>query len=329
MTNLPAGFGLTIPQRGVEFGLLTPQQLLSMGAAADETTSLDSIWVGDSLTAKPRLEAVALLGGLAAVTNRVVLGVGCMSSFPVRDPLVFAYQWGSLDVMSAGRTLLAVCTGIGGEVSEDEGRHWGLKENKERAPRMAENIEICRRLWTGEEASFEGKYTSFERLQLQPKPVQDPCPIWITANPGPRFAEQALRRVAKLADGWMGANLMPGMFENQWGMLRGYLDEAGQDPGSFPTFAYHNLHVNDDREQALEESQRFLNAYYGPIFSPEMVEAWTAAGSVNECAEALRRLVDGGAKGITVRLTSYDQEGQFKRYVEEVLPALAEAPVAS
>src|SRR6185437_4961021 len=105
MTSSAIRFGLTIPQRGCELGIFDIEQLLAMGARADETPSLQSIWVGDSLTAKPRLDSITLLGALAGITRRVTLGVACMASFPVRDPLVFAYQWASLDRISGGRTL--------------------------------------------------------------------------------------------------------------------------------------------------------------------------------------------------------------------------------
>src|SRR5437870_12107479 len=95
-----------------------------------------SLWVGDSLFAKPRPDSLSLLGGLAVATRRVTLGVGCMASFPVRDPLVFAYQWATLDLMSAGRMLLAACTGlVAGGASAREGVHWGVTD-RERATRL-------------------------------------------------------------------------------------------------------------------------------------------------------------------------------------------------
>src|SRR5437870_12070258 len=100
-----------------------------------------SLWVGDSLFAKPRPDALTLLGGLTAATRRVTLGVACMASFPVRDPLVFAYQWANLDLMSGGRMLLAACTGIIPGLSPHEGEQWGVTD-RERGGRLVENNEI-------------------------------------------------------------------------------------------------------------------------------------------------------------------------------------------
>ena len=107
-----SGFGLTLPQRGVFFGVTTVAEMLELAGRADANPLFGSVWVGDSLGAKPRPDSIALLGALAATTRRVRLGVGCMASFPVRDPLVFAYQWATLDLISNGRMLLAACTGL-------------------------------------------------------------------------------------------------------------------------------------------------------------------------------------------------------------------------
>src|SRR6266568_4806874 len=82
--------------------------------------------------------------------------VDCMASFPVRDPVIFAYQWATLDLLSAGRMLLAACTGIvAGGASAREGALWGVAD-RERAARLAENIDICRRLWSEDDVTFSG-----------------------------------------------------------------------------------------------------------------------------------------------------------------------------
>ena len=76
-----------------------------------ESAGWDSLWVGDSIFAKPRLDAIALLGALAARTKRVRLGPACFASTPLRHALILAYQWASLDFMSGGRTVFVACQG--------------------------------------------------------------------------------------------------------------------------------------------------------------------------------------------------------------------------
>jgi alkanesulfonate monooxygenase SsuD/methylene tetrahydromethanopterin reductase-like flavin-dependent oxidoreductase (luciferase family) len=320
-------FGFTLPQRGVFFGVTTVAEMLALAAKADANPLFGSVWVGDSLGAKPRPDSIALLGALAAATTRVKLGAGCMASFPVRDPLVFAYQWATLDLVSNGRMLLAACTGlVAGGASAREGANFGVAD-RERADRLVENVEICRKLWSEERVTYKGRFRSFENVTLEPRPVQQPCPIWIASNPRPPLAgarlERALHRVAHIADGWMTTRLTLGLARSNWTGIAAALTREGRDPATFPTMAYHNVNVNPDRAAALEESKRFLDAYYGPVFTPQMVEAWTAAGTPEQCVEHLRGLRAEGMKSVALRITGWRQAEQFERLVGEVLPRLA------
>jgi alkanesulfonate monooxygenase SsuD/methylene tetrahydromethanopterin reductase-like flavin-dependent oxidoreductase (luciferase family) len=223
--------------------------------------------------------------------------------------------------------LLAACTGlVAGGASAREGALWGVSD-RERADRLVENVAICRRLWTEEHVSYKGRFRSFEDVTLSPRPVQQPCPIWIASNPRPPLAgpalERALRRVAQLADGWMTTRLGLGFARNNWTLIERYLEDEGRDADAFPTMAYHNVNLNPDRQAALEESRRFLDAYYGPVFTPAMVEAWTAAGTAEQCAEHLHGLFAEGPKTVTLRITSWRQAEQFERLVGDLLPRLA------
>ncbi|HZR41613.1 MAG TPA: LLM class flavin-dependent oxidoreductase, partial [Ktedonobacteraceae bacterium] len=96
MTHHKTQFGLTLPNRGVVTGATTVEEMLALAEKAEET-GWDSVWVGDSIFAKPRLDALVLLGALAARTKRVKLGPACFASTPLRDALLLAYQWISLD----------------------------------------------------------------------------------------------------------------------------------------------------------------------------------------------------------------------------------------
>lgn len=313
-----APFGFTVPQRGMFFGVLDPPEMVRYAAEADRCGAFGSVWVGDSLLAKPRPESIGLLSAFAGVTEHVALGVGCMASFPVRDPLVFAYQWATLDNISSGRALLAVCTGIvkPESASDREGAPWGVTD-RDRAARMDEFVDVCRQLWREDEVSFHGRFCSYDDVTLLPRPVQDPLPVFFASNPAPGpLAERSLRRVARKADGWMSSR----GFAGNWKLLRDYLVEAGRDPETFPTVAYHNVNIKATRAEALDEGARFLAEYYGPVFTDELVASWTAAGTPEQCADDIRALMAAGAKHVTLRITSWDQRGQFRRLVEEVLP---------
>jgi alkanesulfonate monooxygenase SsuD/methylene tetrahydromethanopterin reductase-like flavin-dependent oxidoreductase (luciferase family) len=152
-------------------------------------------------------------------------------------------------------------------------------------------------------------------------PVRRPCPIWIAANPPPgRFFERSVERVAAKADGWMTSQVFPGMIAAFWQRLTQRLQDHGRDPATFPTIEYHNINIGSDRAACLEESKRFLDAYYGPVFSPSMVEAWTAAGTPEQCVAHLEGLFASGIERVTLRATAWDQKAQYRRMVDDVLP---------
>jgi len=327
-------FGLILANRAVVLGAIKARELLDLGGAAERAGVFDTLWVGDSLLAKPRLESVALLSALAGVTRRVRLAVGCMATFVHRHPVLFAQQWASLDVLSEGRAWLAVCLGGPNEQSAAqalEHRVMGVQAS-ERVERLEEGIAVLRALFGQPQASHAGRFHRFDGVALQPRPVQDPLPIWIASNPtgltwkggasAPEtIVERSFRRVARLADGWMTNKLSPSEFAEQFGRVRAMAKEEGRDPASLGSALYHNINVNADRQAALEESKKFLDAYYTANFSAKFVEQWTVAGGPKECVAQLRAYFDAGLGHMALRLTSWNQHGQFTRFVNEIAPA--------
>ena len=171
---------------------------------------------------------------------------------------------------------------------------------------------------------FDGKFHQYRDVQIQPATVQDPCPIWIAANPAPgKYWDRSMRRVARLADGVQTCALGPGYLKMVAESIRPMLSEYGKSAGSYPISAYHNANIGDDADECREESKRFLDAYYGPVFSTDQVKPWVAAGTPGQVIDHLRDLIEQGASHITIRLTSFDQDTQFRRLTEEVLPALS------
>lgn len=327
-------FGLILANRAVVLGALKARDLLQLATAAEPVGVLDTLWVGDSLLAKPRLESVTLLAALAGVTKRVRLGVGCMATFVHRHPVLFAQQWASLDVLSDGRAWLAVCLGGPNEQSAAQALEHGVMgvQASERVARLEEGIVILRKLFGDAKASHAGTFYQFESVALQPRPVQEPVPIWIASNPtgltwkggasaSEAVVERSFRRVARYADGWMTNKLSPGEFREQFGRVRAMAREEGRDPAALGSALYHNLNVNEDRQAALEESKKFLDAYYTANFSPKFVEQWTVAGPPEACVAQLRAYFDAGLGHMALRLASWDQQGQFSRFVNEVAPA--------
>jgi alkanesulfonate monooxygenase SsuD/methylene tetrahydromethanopterin reductase-like flavin-dependent oxidoreductase (luciferase family) len=322
--------GLTLPNRGVLFGVTTPAQMLEMAEVADRS-GMASVWVGDSLLAKPRMEAITLLAGVAARTKKVRLGPACMASFSLRDPVLLAYQWASLDLLAEGRSVLVVCTGIvtqeGGKV---EGALYDVKP-KDRTERMVEWMTLIKRLWTEDNVTFEGKHYRCANVTIEPKPAAKPRPpIWLATNTPAQnkdLVERVHRRVAKHADGWETSNWQ--LDDIRWRVddIRSKVREAGRDPASFEIHIYHNININEDQTKAQSESKKFLDLYYTADFAQPFVNGWTATGSPDECVEQLVGYAELGATEVTLRCTAWDQMGQLRRLIDEVMPRLDKAGV--
>jgi alkanesulfonate monooxygenase SsuD/methylene tetrahydromethanopterin reductase-like flavin-dependent oxidoreductase (luciferase family) len=314
-----------LPNRGVLYGVTTAAEMLEMAEIADKSGAFNSVWVGDSLLGKPRMESITLLSGIAARTERVRIGPACMASFPVRDPVLLAYQWASLDLLSEGRTVLIACTGIvEQEGARIEGELYGATSGLDRVQRLIEWITLLKLLWTEDNVTFEGKHYQCENISIDPKPAAQPRPpIWIANNARGdwELVSRTLRRAVNHADGWETTVSDREELTKRYNYVREYAESQGRDWDTFDTHIYYNINVNEDKQAALEESKKFLDIYYVPqVFSMDLVERWTATGSPEECAERLRMFKEIGIDEVAVRVTGWDQKGQLDRVINEVLP---------
>jgi alkanesulfonate monooxygenase SsuD/methylene tetrahydromethanopterin reductase-like flavin-dependent oxidoreductase (luciferase family) len=322
-------FGITLSNRGVLVGVCSARDLLTLADAVEAEPAFDSIWCGDALFVNRRLDALTLLSAVAGRTERVLLGPACMGSFALRNPLVFAYEWASLDVLSNGRTRLVACAGGGaGPLWEAETAALGIAP-QDRRKRMVENIHVLRHLWTRDGAPFEGQFVKFSNVTLEPKPIQNPCPIWLATNAerlskGQADAggsELALTRVGKIADGWMTHSVSPEGFRRSWDFILGVGREQGRDMSGFDNVLYHHINVNDDKDAALADSKKFLDLYYGADYSRERLEAWLTYGPPRDCIAQLQAFRDCGCRRITFRISTMGEPlAQLRRVVEQVLP---------
>lgn len=328
MNGRSARLGLVLHNRGVVTGNTTTDELLELGEQADRA-GWGSVWVGDSILAKPRVESIVLLSAMAARTRHVRLGPACMASTPLREPLLLAHQWASLDVLSGGRMVFAACQGQPGDTSgefEKEFATFGVAKEARRS-RMEEVVDIIRLTSTKEHASYQGQHFRFDDITVMPRPVQRPLPILMVASPDlakMRNAETAFRRVVKFGDGWMTTIPSPENIRQSMQFLKQYAEEAGRPLGpKFEVCLYHSIHVDDDEAAALTGAKQYMRDYYGSSFSDEYVRGRVALGSPQACVARLKSFLDAGVNSIALRLADTDQRRQFERVSEKVLPALA------
>src|SRR3990170_123965 len=188
-------FGVLLPTRGaVMSGRRERGPMLAMAERA-EAAGLDSVWIGDSLIARPRHEPLTLLAAVAARTRRVRLGTGVLLP-ALRNPVVLAHVVGTLDRVAEGRAILGVGIAADTPAIRKEFAAAGVPWDR-RVGRFLETLEICRALWSRDNVSFTGKHFTLENVTMEPKPHRaGGPPIWIGGS-GP----SALRDAPKF-DAW-------------------------------------------------------------------------------------------------------------------------------
>jgi alkanesulfonate monooxygenase SsuD/methylene tetrahydromethanopterin reductase-like flavin-dependent oxidoreductase (luciferase family) len=163
----------------------------------------------------------------------------------VRGPVPLAKALAAIDRLSGGRMLVTLGPGS----SEQDFASVGI-DFEERWARLDESIGALRALWGSDGPPFVGRFYSSEGIRLDPPPIQSGGPpIWV----GSWGSAAGLRRVARLADGWLASayNTTPTDFGEAWLSLRAQLSSYGKDPETFPNaLATMWFHITDDRNEA-------------------------------------------------------------------------------
>jgi len=169
----------------------------------------------------PFHETFTTMAFIAAVTKTIKLCSGVLI-LPQRQAGLVAKQAAQVDVLTEGRLRLGL--GIGWNTVEFEGLGMDFKN---RARRFEEQIDLMRKLWCETSMSYQGRYHTINSAAICPLPVQRPIPIWIGGS-----AEAALRRTARLADGYFPQRPLDGGWPATLERMRGWAEEAGRDPAA-------------------------------------------------------------------------------------------------
>jgi probable F420-dependent oxidoreductase len=179
-------------------------------------------------------ETFVTLGFLAAVTKTIGLSTGILIA-PQRQTGVIAKQAAEVDILSGGRLRLGIGVGWNHVEYAALGVDW-----KTRGARQAEQVEVLRRLWSGELVSFTGRFHNLQDVSIVPPPVQRPIPIWFGGS-----SDAVIRRAARLGDGWMPILAPDTQAEQKLGLLRNELTSSGRDPDKFGIEAWLRMHSAD------------------------------------------------------------------------------------
>jgi len=238
--------GFFLPQMGT----VANADTIAKVASRAEELQYNSLWVTERLLyptnpktsyyggplPEPYKRVFDPLGALtfaAAHTKRVTLGTSVLD-IPFYNPVLLARQLTTLDVLSGGR--LRVGLGLGW--SQDEYDATGAPP-KTRGKRADEFIAVLKEIWTADPAEFHGKYFQLPKSIIHPKPVQKPHPpIYLAA-----FAPSALKRTARMADGWMPVGVTIDQLKSNSTQLKSLAKEAGRKPDELKIIARYNFSI--------------------------------------------------------------------------------------
>jgi alkanesulfonate monooxygenase SsuD/methylene tetrahydromethanopterin reductase-like flavin-dependent oxidoreductase (luciferase family) len=254
-----------------------------------EAAGADDLWIDDHLLADEgdasdsKFEGWTTLAAAAAVTTRARLGL-LVAANTLRNPGLTAKLATTLDQISGGRAIL----GIGGGWFKDEHDAFGLDFGSgfgERLDRLAESVEIIRRLLDGEQFSHHGRFYRIRDALAAPRPIQPHLPILIGGS-GPR---KTLPIVARFADLWNAYGL-PDSLAVSDAILRERCADVGRDEATIERTVNLNVVVRSDRETA----QRVWASYAATHRPREGEGQLLVGGSVAEVVDALAGYVEIG-----------------------------------
>jgi probable F420-dependent oxidoreductase len=273
------------------------------------------VWIGDSVTARPRHEPLTLLAAVAARTRRVKLGTGVLLP-ALRNPVVLAHAVATLDRIAEGRVILGV--GIAADVPaiRKEFAAAGVPFER-RVGRFLETLEICRALWRRDDVSFAGKHFTLAGATIEPKPHRSGGPpIWMGGS-GPTALREAPR-----FDAWFPTGPSVEFFAEQFPRVQAAARAAGRTPDAVTGAAYVTLALDPSPAAAEQRLHRFLETYYAAPARAVLARQATYAGSIEGCVEWLQRWIAAGARHLALRFAGGDQLAQLDDTASRLLPRL-------
>lgn len=312
---MAVALGVLIPTReAIMSGRPATAPLLTMAERA-EAAGFDSVWIGDSLTARPRHEPLTLLAAVAARTRRVRLGTAVLLP-ALRNPVVLAHIVGTLDRIAEGRVILGMGIAADTPPIRREFAAAGVPWDR-RVGRFLETLAICRALWSRDHVSFDGKHFTLADVTLEPKPHRlGGPPIWIGGS-GPT----ALREAANF-DAWFPTGPHVEFFAEHFPRIQAAARAAGRAPDAVTGAAYVTVALDPDTARAEQRLNGFLETYYAAPASAIRARQASYAGPIEGCAQWLQRWIDAGARHLMLRFAGGDQLAQVEETAARLLPRL-------
>ncbi len=293
-------FGISIPtcREGMDIapGAIRPEDIVRLAKAADNL-GFDAAWGNDHITPSNRIrslydtipnfyEIITTLTYCAAVTEKLRVATGVVV-MPFREPILFAKQVATLDVLSGGRAIIGV--GMGNNREEFQ-MLFPKQAAASRGKMLDEEIEIVHKLLNEEVSSYKGTYYEFDNVLLKPKPKQKPFPIYISGR-----SKNTIERTVKFGTGLMVHSPTGEALREQIDKLEAAANERGRSLSEFDIVVSTTLSLAKTKEDALE---RFQTSFTG-----------RRAGVSTDTSETLSRNLIGTPEDIVERIAELDEAG--------------------
>ncbi|MGB3271484.1 MAG: LLM class flavin-dependent oxidoreductase [Xanthobacteraceae bacterium] len=279
-----------------------PEDLIRQGVLC-EKLGYHSVWGNDHVTTQDYVrdlfpgkvpnfyEPLIVLAAIGAATKTLKLGTA-ITVLPMREPVYLAKQAITLDQVSNGRFIMAV--GIG--AYREEFAAWGGERVKgaRRGDMMDEGLEVLHKLFTETRSSFNGKYYSYTDLELAPKSIAQPFPLYIGGH-----NVEAIERAARYGQGWLGGWRPLKELEERIALLKRRAAELGRDPASIEVAPQFSVTIDRTMEAAEKRymesglvAHRQSLAYTGRDLSQQVIA--NLVGSPDVILEKVSKLRDIG-----------------------------------
>jgi alkanesulfonate monooxygenase SsuD/methylene tetrahydromethanopterin reductase-like flavin-dependent oxidoreductase (luciferase family) len=306
-------FGVHLPLISLMGEHRSLDDLLALATTANDL-GYTHICANDHLVfSRPWLDGPTALAAMLAHSGRMTLATTV--AVPVlRGPAATAKILAAIDLLSGGRLLVGLGPG-------SSARDYALVDVgfEERWKRLDEAVQTLRAYWRGDDVPFEGTFYSSAGFRLEPMPAQRPGPpIWI----GSWGSSAGLKRVARLADGWLasGYNTTPELFAQAWLDVQAELLARGRDAAEFPNgIATMWCYVTEDRARA----ETMLADVLAPLLNRpiEALRSNLPIGSAEECAVKLMAYERAGAQRVFLWPLA-DEAAQLGIFRERVVPLI-------
>jgi probable F420-dependent oxidoreductase len=311
MGSIKMGIGFGLWQRGLP-------DVATLFAYIDraEAWGIDSVWLSDHMLGeRPEISIVPMMAAIAARTQRLKFGPSVMM-LPLRHPITVAKDIATLHYLSQGRVIMAV--GLGADETEAAAFDVPLKQ---RGSMTDEGVEVLRKLWSGGPVSHHGKHYHFDNATITPHPSSK-IDIWIGGR-----SDAALRRVARVGDGWFASFVTPQEFADGVAQITEYAASYGRGDAEIEAGSIVFCHVDQDGDKARRDFAAFFAG--NSRRPPERMLERSAVGTPEQCCTILQRYVEHGLTKFALWPACPPSQllRQLEYYARDIIPCFEQRDV--